>query len=58
MIAEPFAIMAECALFWIAFGETLLWGSKSMGRDFLTIALANLASFGAGELWYFLFARY
>jgi hypothetical protein len=49
-LAETFAPVAECALFWTAFGTRELWGHRSMWRDFLVIALANLASFGAGEL--------
>lgn len=49
-VAETFAPVAECALFWAAFGTRELWGGRSMWRDFLVIALANLASFGVGEL--------
>jgi hypothetical protein len=49
-VAETFAPAAECALFWAAFGTREEWGRWSMGRDFLIITLANLASFGVGEL--------
>ena len=49
-VAETFAPVAECALFWTAFGARELWGGRSMWHDFLVIVLANLASFGAGEL--------
>jgi hypothetical protein len=42
--AEVFAPMAECALFWYAFGRKV--GSA---RDGLAIVAANLASFGVGE---------
>jgi hypothetical protein len=49
-VAETFAPVAECALFWAAFGTPAEWGRWSMGRDFLVITLANLASFGAGEI--------
>ena len=49
-VAETFAPLAECALFWAAFGTRAEWGRWSMWRDFLVITLANLASFGSGEL--------
>src|SRR5438128_93990 len=49
LVAESFAPLAECAIFWLAFGERNEWGRRSMWRDFVTITLANLASFGAGE---------
>src|ERR1041385_1621052 len=43
-VAETFAPVAECALFWAAFGERQYWNTRSMWRDFLVITLANLAS--------------
>ncbi len=43
-VAETFAPLAECALFWLAFGKQTTW------RDFATIAVANLASFLVGEV--------
>jgi hypothetical protein len=49
-VAETFAPVAECALFWIAFGDAKEWGKRSMWRDFGTITVANLASFGIGEV--------
>lgn len=49
-VAETFAPVAECALFWAAFGRRDLLGSWSMWRDFAVITLANLTSFGLGEL--------
>jgi hypothetical protein len=49
-VAETFAPVAECALFWAAFGRRDLLGTWSMWRDFAVITLANLASFGLGEL--------
>jgi hypothetical protein len=60
VVAETFAPVAECALFWLAFGEKELIGSRSMWRDFATIVAANLASFIAGEVagahgWFGLF---
>jgi hypothetical protein len=44
LVAETFAPLAECALFWMAFGKEATW------RDFATIVIANLASFLAGEV--------
>jgi hypothetical protein len=49
VVAETFAPVAECILFWLAFGSRSEWGSKSMWRDFVAIVAANLASFAAGE---------
>jgi hypothetical protein len=46
LVAETFAPVAECALFWLAFGKETTW------RDFAVIVLANLASFTAGEVIY------
>ncbi len=51
LVAETFAPVAECVLFWIAFGRDELLGKRSMWRDFATIIVANLASFGLGELF-------
>ena len=44
LVAETFAPLAECALFWLAFGKEATW------RDFGVIVIANLASFAAGEI--------
>jgi hypothetical protein len=54
LVAEVFAPVAECVLFWLAFGSRSVW------RDFVVIVIANLASFGVGELlnawaWFGLF---
>lgn len=49
LVAETFAPVAECALFWLAFGTNEELGKTSMWRDFITIIVANLASFGIGE---------
>ena len=59
LIAEAFAPVAECVLFWLAFGARSQTRA-SMWRDFGAIVLANLASFGVGELlnrweWFGLF---
>lgn len=44
LVAEVFAPVAECLLFWLAFqGQTKV-------RDFVVIVIANLASFGVGEI--------
>ena len=50
LVAETFAPVAECVLFWLAFGKTHEVGKASMWRDFITIIVANLASFGVGEV--------
>jgi len=45
LVAETFAPVAECLLFWLAFGGkegSVRW------RDFAVIVIANLASFGVG----------
>jgi hypothetical protein len=60
IVAETFAPVAECILFWLAFGREELLGKGSMWRDFAAIIIANLASFGLGELlnawrWFGLF---
>jgi hypothetical protein len=50
LLAETFAPVAECGLFWLAFGNREQVGKPSMWRDFLVIIVANLASFGVGEV--------
>lgn len=50
IIAETFAPVAECALFWVAFGNSEELGKRSMWQDFAVIVIANLASFVGGEL--------
>ena len=52
LVAETFAPVAECLLFWLAFGSAAEVGKRSMWRDFGAIVLANLASFLLGELSY------
>lgn len=42
-VAETFAPLAECGLFWLAFGRT-------SRRDLAAITAANLASFLLGEV--------
>lgn len=53
-IAETFAPAAECLLFYLAYLRPLPSDSRSTGRDFAAITLANLASFGIGELYWYL----
>src|SRR5688500_8087045 len=50
VVAETFAPVAECVLFWLAFGDKETVGTGSMWRDFMAIIVANLASFGLGEV--------
>jgi hypothetical protein len=50
IVAETFAPVAECGLFWLAFGNREQVGKPSMWRDFLVIIVANLTSFGVGEV--------
>ena len=56
-VAEVFAPVAECFLFWLAFRGT---EAVSWIRSFAVIIIANLASFGLGEVlnaynWFGLF---
>ena len=50
LVAETFAPVAECVLFWLAFGNETDLGKSSMWRDFAAIVTANLASFSVGEI--------
>jgi len=50
IVAETFAPVAECVLFWLAFGDPEEVGKRSMWRDFAAIVIANLTSFLGGEL--------
>jgi len=49
LVGETFAPVAECVLFWIAYGTSEELGKRSMWQDFATIIIANLASFIGGE---------
>lgn len=49
-VAEIFAPVAECALFWLAFGERTEFLRPSFWRDMAAIVVANMASFGFGEV--------
>src|SRR3989441_2522530 len=60
-VAETFAPVAECILFWLAYGKAEELGKRSMWQDFAAIILANLASFIGGEVmtaygWFGLFS--
>jgi hypothetical protein len=60
VVAEIFAPAAECALFLSAFGKGRERAGRSMWRDLTAITVANLASFGLGEVlgafgWFRLF---
>ncbi len=48
-VAETFAPVAECILFWLAYGQKDKFGTRSMWQDFAAIVIANLASFLGGE---------
>lgn len=52
VVAETFAPVAECVLFWVAFVKPLPADRRETVRDMVAITLANLASFGVGELVY------
>ena len=59
-IAETFAPVAECALFWLAFRKRTDLTTTDWIRCLIVIVIANLASFGAGEVlnayhWFGLF---
>src|SRR6185369_2840104 len=49
-VAETFAPVAECVLFWSAYGNSEELGKRSMWQDFAAIVVANLASFMGGEI--------
>jgi len=59
-VAETFAPAAECLLFWLAFRAKGLLNAADWVRCFVAIVIANLASFGFGEVlnyfgWFGLF---
>ena len=49
-VAETFAPVAECILFWVAFRGKGVLETGDWVRCFVAIVLANLASFGLGEV--------
>lgn len=59
-VAEIFAPVAECFLFWLAFRSKGLLETSDWMRSYTAIVIANLASFGLGEVlnyysWFGLF---
>lgn len=48
LVAETFAPVAECALFWFAFVRWREPNRRATARDLCAVVLANLASFGVG----------
>ena len=51
IVAETFAPVGECFLFWLAFRGKSLLDSNDWIRSFIAIVIANLASFGIGEIF-------
>jgi hypothetical protein len=49
-VAEVFAPVVECILFWLAFEWRSGASQKQVVRDCIVIVIANLASFAAGEV--------
>ncbi len=49
LVAETFAPLAECTLFWLVFRAKGILETRDWIRSFAVIILANLASFGIGE---------
>jgi hypothetical protein len=49
-VAEVFAPLAECLLFWAAFGQREKTWTRSMWCDMVAITVANAASFVLGEV--------
>ncbi len=59
-VAETFAPIAECTLFWLAFRNKDLLDNRDWTRCLIAIVIANLASFGGGVIlnncgWFGLF---
>jgi len=50
-VAETFAPVAECFLFWLAFRNKNLLNAGQWAHSFIAIVFANLASFGVGEIF-------
>ena len=60
LVAETFAPVAECLLFWLACRRRIEWRTRTWLRNFAVIVVANLLSFAGGELlnatrWFGLF---
>ncbi|QDU19704.1 hypothetical protein [Urbifossiella limnaea] len=52
VVAEVFAPAAECVLFYLAFLQGRAPETRATGRDLAAIVVANVASFGVGEIIY------
>ncbi len=52
LVAETFAPVAECVIFWLAFRDPKAEKPVVTLRDYVAITLANLASFVGGEVMY------
>ena len=50
LVAETFAPVAECALFWLAYRTRNALATRDWVQCFIAITVANLASFGIGEI--------
>jgi hypothetical protein len=50
LVAETFAPLAECLLFWLAFGTAKPRTRAAFWQDMAVITIANLRSFVLGEL--------
>lgn len=60
LVAEVFAPAGECVLFWLAYRGRGILDTSQWLRSFAVIIIANLASFGLGEVlnsydWFGLF---
>lgn len=60
VVAETFAPVGECLFFWLAFRGESDFAKNDWIRSFIAIIVANLASFGIGEIlnyyrWFGLF---
>lgn len=51
IVAETFAPLGECLFFWLAFRGKNLLETNDWIRSFVAIIVANLASFGIGEIF-------
>lgn len=51
IVAETFAPLGECVFFWLAFRGKNLLETNDWIRSFIVIIIANLASFGIGEIF-------
>lgn len=50
LVAETFAPVAECVLFWFAFVRVAPRNPRATIRDLSAVVLPNLASFAVGEV--------